>query len=112
MESGRLAGPGFASLKVGRGLAVGDIDNDGDLDLLVANNGQAAELLRNDGGNRGNALLLRLIGLGANRDAIGVRIRVTTGSRTQRRDVKAGSGVSEAATCACTSGSAMLPARI
>jgi enediyne biosynthesis protein E4 len=92
IESGRDAGPGFASPRVGRGLAVGDIDNDGDLDLLVTNNGQAAELLRNDGGNRGHALLLRLVGAGANRDAVGARVRVTAGSRTQRRDVTAGSG--------------------
>jgi len=90
-EVGRSTGAAFSALKVGRGLAVGDIDNDGDLDLLVTNNGQAAELLRNDGGNRGNALVLRLVGSRANRDAIGARVRVTTGSRTQRRDVKAGS---------------------
>jgi len=90
-EVGRSTGTAFSALKVGRGLAVGDVDNDGDLDLLVTNNGQAAELLRNDGGNRGNALVLRLVGSRANRDAIGARVRVTTGSRTQRRDVKAGS---------------------
>ena len=45
-------GPGFALEKVSRGLVSGDIDNDGDLDLLVTNNGQTADLLRNDGGNR------------------------------------------------------------
>ena len=50
-EVGRASGPGFALVKVGRALAAGDIDNDGDLDLLVTNNGQTAELLRNDGGN-------------------------------------------------------------
>ena len=91
-EVGRSTGAAFSALNVGRGLAVGDIDNDGDLDLLITNNGQAAELLRNDGGNRGNALVLRLVGPAANRDAIGARVRVTAGSRTQRRDVKAGSG--------------------
>jgi hypothetical protein len=89
-EVGRLAGPAFAALKVGRGLATGDIDNDGDLDLLITNNGQAAELLRNDGGNRGNALVVRLRGSGGNTDAIGARIRLTSGSRTQIRDIKAG----------------------
>jgi hypothetical protein len=84
-------GAAFTSENVGRGLATGDIDNDGDLDLLVTNNGRAAELLRNDGGNRGNALLVKLRGSGANTEAIGARIRVTAGARTQMRDIKAGS---------------------
>jgi len=90
-EVGRTSGPAFAVEKVGRGLAIGDIDNDGDLDVLVTNNGQDVELLRNDGGNRGNALLVRLRGAAANTDGIGARIRLTAGSRTQMRDVKAGS---------------------
>jgi enediyne biosynthesis protein E4 len=90
-EVGRMAGPAFSTERVSRGLAVADIDNDGDLDLLVTNNGQDAELLRNDGGNRANALLVRLRGADANTDAIGARIRLSVGSRTQIRDVKAGS---------------------
>jgi len=91
VEVGRSAGPGFALEKVSRGLAVGDIDNDGDLDLLVTNNGGSADLLRNDLASHANALLVRLVGTGMNRDAIGARVRVTTGAVTQRRDVLAGS---------------------
>ncbi len=52
VEVSRTAGSGFAIEKVSRGLVSGDIDNDGDLDLLVTNNGQTVDLLRNDGGNR------------------------------------------------------------
>ncbi len=84
------AGSGFALEKVSRGLAAGDIDNDGDLDLLVTNNGQSADLLRNDG-DHGHAVLVRLIGSQSNRDGIGARIRLTAGGRTQMREVKAGS---------------------
>ena len=90
VEVGRTTGPAFAVTRVSRGLAAGDIDNDGDLDLLVTNNGQSAELLRNDGGNRANSLLVRLHGAGSNTDAIGARVRLVTGSRTQIRDIKAG----------------------
>ena len=84
------AGPGFALEKVSRGLAAGDIDNDGDLDLLVTNNGQTADLLRNDG-DHGNALVVRLVGKESNRDGTGARLRLTAGTVTQMREVKAGS---------------------
>ena len=84
------AGPGFAAEKVGRSLAAGDIDNDGDLDLLVTNNGQSADLIRNDG-QPGNAILVRLVGTKSNRDGVGARLRLTAGGRSQIREVKAGS---------------------
>jgi enediyne biosynthesis protein E4 len=87
----RSAGPGFGVEKVGRTLVAGDIDNDGDLDLLVTNTGQAADLLRNDGGNRGGALLVRLVGKRSNRDGIGAKLQIKTGTTTQVRYVKAGS---------------------
>ncbi len=90
-EVGLASGPGFALEKVSRGLAVADIDNDGDLDLLITNNGQTADLLRNDGGNRNHSLLVRTIGTKSNRDGIGARLQFRVGAMTQVREVKAGS---------------------
>lgn len=84
------AGPGFAPEMVSRALAAGDIDNDGDLDLLITNNGAAANLLVNDGGT-GNALLVRVIGTKSNADGIGATLTLTTGERRQRREVWSGS---------------------
>jgi hypothetical protein len=90
-EIGREAGPGFAEERVGRTLVAGDIDNDGDLDLLVTNNGGNAELLRNEGVSGNGSVLIRLVGSQSNRSAVGARVRVTAGSATQVREVKAGS---------------------
>ncbi len=90
-EVGRQSGAGFASEKVGRTLVAGDIDNDGDLDLLVTNNGGNAELLRNEGGTGNNAVLIHLVGTKSNRSAAGARVRLTAGGTTQVREVKAGS---------------------
>jgi hypothetical protein len=91
METTKTAGPGFAFEAVGRALAAGDVDNDGDLDLLITNNGEPANLLLNDGGNRANALLVQATGTTSNRSAIGTRLTLTTGSRRQLREVQSGS---------------------
>src|SRR5262249_27389017 len=90
-EVGLASGPGFALKKVSRTLVVGDIDNDGDLDIVIGNNGQTADLLRNEGGNRNNALLIRAIGTKSNRDGIGARLKLAVGGKTLTRDIKAGS---------------------
>jgi hypothetical protein len=90
-EIGRQAGPGFGTERVGRTLVTGDIDNDGDLDILVTNNGGAAELLRNELASQGGSVSFRLIGTISNRSAVGARIRVSAGGRTVLREVKAGS---------------------
>ena len=90
-EVGRSAGAGFDLEKVSRGLAAADLDNDGDLDLLVTNNGQSADLLRNDGGNGLHAITIRTVGTRSNRDGVGALLRLTAGGRTQIREIKAGS---------------------
>ena len=84
-------GGGFAQPRVGRGLACGDFDRDGDIDLLMTTNNGSAVLFRNDqtGGNR--SLRLRLVGTKSNRDAIGAIVRIVQGSSAQTRMVKSGS---------------------
>jgi hypothetical protein len=87
----RQAGPGFEIENVSRTLAAADVDNDGDLDLLVTNNAGVADLLRNGGVQGSNSLLVRLAGTQSNRSAIGARLRLTAGGRTQVREVRSGS---------------------
>jgi enediyne biosynthesis protein E4 len=85
------AGGGFATPKVARGLAYGDFDRDGDLDLLISTNQGPAHLYRNDVAPGVHGLRLRLIGTKSNRDAIGSVVRLTTADGTQSRTVKTGS---------------------
>jgi hypothetical protein len=72
-------GPDFQLPRVSRGAAIGDFDNDGDLDILVSNNGQRPQLLRNDGGNANHWLQILLIGTKSNRDGVGARLKVSAG---------------------------------
>ena len=65
---------------VGRGAAYIDYDNDGDLDLLITDNRGNARLLRNENANQNDRLRLKLVGTKSNRDAIGAKVSVTTGS--------------------------------
>ena len=90
-EVGRQSGSGFSRDDVGRTLLVGDLDNDGDLDIVVTNNGGPVEVLRNNGGTGRNSIEIRLVGSRSNRDGLGSRITVTAGGRTQVREVKSGS---------------------
>ncbi|HZC24004.1 MAG TPA: CRTAC1 family protein, partial [Candidatus Binatia bacterium] len=84
-------GGGFDAPKVGRGLAYGDFDRDGDLDLLITTNNGPAYLYRNDQllGNR--SIRFHLRGTKSNRDGIGAVVRVFASDLTQTRMVKGGS---------------------
>jgi hypothetical protein len=68
-----------------RGLSVGDIDNDGDLDALIINNGDAPILLRNEGGNKNNWLGLQLVATKSNPGAVGAIITWTAGGVKRSR---------------------------
>lgn len=72
-------GADFLIPRVSRAAAVGDFDNDGDLDILVSNNGERPQLLRNDGGNANHWLEILLIGTKSNRDGVGARVKVSAG---------------------------------
>ena len=78
--------------KVSRGTAFGDIDNDGDIDIVVSNLKDAPTVLRNDSDNASQWLQVKLIGTHCNRDAIGARVTIVSGDSTQIREVKSGSG--------------------
>jgi hypothetical protein len=84
-------GGGFATPIVGRGLAYGDFDRDGDLDLLMTTNNGPAYLYRNDqtGGNR--SIRFQLTGTKSNRDAIGATVKIFSGGLNQSRMVRGGS---------------------
>ena len=99
VDATKEAGPGFALEGVGRALAAGDVDNDGDLDLLVMNNGDRPNLLLNDGSHAGNALLVQVLGdstsltagTKSNRSGIGTRLTLTASGKRQVREVVSGS---------------------
>lgn len=103
------AGPAFALSEVGRGVAFGDIDNNGTVDVVVANNNGPVRLLLNDAVPRGHWLEVRLEGVKSNRDGIGAKVTVlrpglppllrrahTDGSYLSSSDIRVHFGLGEA----------------
>jgi tetratricopeptide (TPR) repeat protein len=83
IEVSRRAGSPWQQARVGRGLAVGDLDNDGRLDLLLVASDAPLVFLRNRSTSPTHFLTLGLEGTASNRDAVGARVVVTTSGRTQ-----------------------------
>jgi enediyne biosynthesis protein E4 len=81
------AGPGITAPHASRGVAFGDFDNDGDVDILVMNQNEPPSLLRNDVTGNNHWLKVKLIGDKSNRSAIGARVTAKYGGKQQAREV-------------------------
>ena len=89
----RDAGPYFGAGHVGRGAAFGDVDDDGDIDIVVNHKDGPPALLRNDTKNQNRWIRLVLRGTRSNRDAVGARVEVVVVGRTIHRQLKGGSSM-------------------
>jgi hypothetical protein len=91
-DTSEQAGAYFGTARVGRGAALADFDNDGDVDILVCHNNQPVALLENDSTQTNNWIGLRLVSGPGRADAVGARLEVVAAGRRFTREIRAGSG--------------------
>lgn len=84
------SGPGLRIRKSSRGAAFGDFDNDGDIDIVITNARDRADVLRNDSKNGNHWILIRTVGTQSNRFGVGARVSITLGKRTRISEVRSG----------------------
>jgi len=89
-EVAAQSGSALMEERASRGTAFGDIDNDGDVDIVVNDLDGAPQLLRNDGGNKNNWIIVKTIGTKSNRNGIGAKVKVVAGDLTQLDEVRSG----------------------
>lgn len=89
-EVTKASGNAFETAWAGRGAAFADFDNDGNMDVVVGNNGDPPLLMHNGGGTGNHFVNIRLAGARSNRDAMGARIRLTAGGVTRIREIAGG----------------------
>jgi len=92
VEVTQSVGPDLGTPRVARGAAYADIDNDGDLDLLLTTNAGSTVLFRNEGGSGNHSLRIKLVGTRSNRDGIGTVAVLKSGGERQTKMLRSGSG--------------------
>ncbi|MFL6275911.1 MAG: CRTAC1 family protein [Blastocatellia bacterium] len=89
-EVAATSGDALMARHVSRGAAFGDIDNDGDIDVVINNLDGTPVVLRNEGGNANNWITIKPVGTRRNRDALGARIKVVAEDLTQTIEARSG----------------------